>query len=70
LGTFPGTFFFSPHPSSTYPIAPGDIEAFKGMPLTEMNLRECGKLTGVWVECVGLGWAVGDWKQVLPQGLA
>ena len=29
MGTFPGTFFISPHPPSTYPITPGDIEVFK-----------------------------------------
>jgi len=48
LGTFPGTFFISPHPSSTYPIAPGDIEVFKGMPLISLNLYNCQKLTGVF----------------------
>ena len=32
---------------SIYPIAPGDIEVFKGMPLTSLNLWNCRKLTGV-----------------------
>ena len=51
MGTFPGTFFISPHPSSTNPITPGDIEVFKDMPLTSLNLYYCEKLTGVF----GLG---------------
>ena len=54
LGTFPGIFFFSPQPSSTHPIAPGDIEVFKGMELTSLNLDYCKKLKGVF----GLGWGV------------
>ena len=44
----------SPHPSSTYPIAPGDIKVFKGMELTSLNLFYCEKLTGVF----GLGWGM------------
>jgi len=55
LGTFPGTFFIPPHPSSSYcmsyPFTPGDIEAFKGMPLTSLDLYQCNNLTGVF----GLG---------------
>ena len=51
MGTFPGTFFISPYPSSTYPIAPGNIEVFKGMELTSLNLANCYELTGVF----GLG---------------
>ena len=49
--TFLGTFSISSHPSSAYPILPGDIEVFKDMPLTDMNLEMCQKLTGVF----GLG---------------
>ena len=68
--TFLGTFSISPHPSSTYPIAPGDIEAFKGMPLISLNLLRCNKLTGVF----GLGWGmVGGVKignRVRPQAIA
>jgi hypothetical protein len=54
MGTLPGTFFISPHPFYTYPITPGDIEVFKGMDLTSLNLRGCRKLTGVF----GLGWGL------------
>ena len=53
MGNFPGTFFISPHPSSTYPTTPGDIEVFKGMELTKLNLYLCKQLTGVF----GFGWA-------------
>ena len=67
--TFPGTFFISPHPSSTYPIAPGNIEVFKGMELTSLDLSFCNNLTGVF----GLGWGlVGGVKignRLRPQGL-
>ena len=52
-GTFPGTFFISLHPSSTYPITPGDIEVFKGMQIKELNLQQCSNLIG---ECAELGW--------------
>ena len=52
LGTFPGTLFISPHPSffhlSTPLYVPGDIEVFKGMALTSLNLHHCSKLTGVF----------------------
>ena len=34
------------------PTYPGDIEVFKGMDLTSLNLYNCFKLTGVF----GLGW--------------
>ena len=69
MGTLPGTFFISPHPSSTCPIAPGDIEVFKGMPLTSLNLYCCEELTGVF----GLGWVMvrrwgQDWKQAEAPG--
>ena len=68
MGTFPGTFFISPHPSSTYHITPGDIEVFKGMELTSLHLANCQKLTGVF----GLGWGlVGGVKignSLRPQG--
>ena len=33
-------------------ITPGDIQVFKGMELTSLNLFFCDKLTGVF----GLGW--------------
>ena len=65
MGTFPGTFIISPHPSSTYPIAPGDIEVFKDMQLTSLDMFNCWNLTGVF----GLGWGMDygrwgqDWKQ-------
>jgi len=51
MGTFLGTFFISPHPSSTYHITPGDIEVFKDMALTSLNLYACKELTGMF----GLG---------------
>ena len=55
MGTFPGrSFVISLHPSSTYPIAPGDIEVFKDMKLTSLNLYNCQQLTGVF----GLGWGM------------
>ena len=69
LGTFPGTFFIFPHSSSTCPIAPGDIEVFKGMELTSLVLSRCWNLTGVF----GLGWGmVGGVKignRLRPQGI-
>ena len=69
MGIFPGTFFISPHPPSTYPITPGDIEVFKGMELTSLDLSFCNNLTGVF----GLGWGlVGGVKignRLRPQGL-
>ena len=68
MGPFP-TFFISPHPSSTYPIAPGDIKVFKDMPLISLTLYDCNKLTGVF----GLGWGmVGGLKignRLRPQGI-
>ena len=39
---------------SIYPIAPGDIEVFKGMALTSLILYDCNKLTGVF----GVGWGM------------
>ena len=42
---------FSSDLTSSYPIAPGDIEVFKGMELVSLNLFNCQKLTGVF----GLG---------------
>ena len=51
--TFLGTFSISSHPSSAYPIPPGDIEVFKGMQLKELNLEYCYDLKG---ECMELGW--------------
>ena len=68
--TFLGTFSISSHPSSAYLIPPGDIEVFKDMPLTDMNLKVCKKLTGVF----GLGWGMvgGDkiGNRLRPQGRA
>ena len=46
MGTLPGTFFITPHPSCTYPTTPGNIEVFKGMQIKELNLRSCKQLTG------------------------
>jgi hypothetical protein len=58
MGTLPGTFFVSPHPSCAYPIAPGDIKVFKNMRRTgwsiSLDLHECQRLTGVF----GLGWGL------------
>jgi hypothetical protein len=75
MGTFPGTFFISPHPSSTYPIAPGNIEVFKGMKLTTLNLEKCSRLTGMFglASWVGYGRWGQDWKQaegLRPQAIA
>ena len=70
MGIFPGTLFVSPHPSSTYPVTPGNIEVFKYMKLTNLNLYYCQQLTGVF----GLGWGmVGGVKignRLRPQGRA
>jgi len=71
MRTFPGTFFISHHPSSTYPIVPGDIEVFKDMQLTSLNLYYCNKLTGVFGRGQGMVYRWGqDQKQVLPQAIA
>ena len=49
----PSSFFLT-LPPPIYPIAPGDIEVFKDMELTSLNLYFCSKLTGVF----GLGWGM------------
>ena len=54
-----GTFLkpFSPHvPPLLFHVNTGNIESFKDMPLTSLNLYNCEKLTGEWcVSWVGMG---------------
>ena len=68
--TFLGTFSISSHPSSTYPIAPGDIEVFKNMELTSLELSYCNQLTGVFGRGQGMVGGVKIGNRLRPQGLA
>ena len=67
--TFLGTFSIFPHPSFTYSIAPGDIEVFKGMELTSLNLMYCRELTGVFGLGQGMVGGAKIGNRLRPQGL-